>query len=103
MVSIPYKVYASRRDLESSRRLGLSLVPEMVTSNAAGEAIGAACAGSGVRVFDLTGAFRAEAAVAPLFFELDGHLNPKGHDVFARLLTPVLGSYLSESETRGRQ
>lgn len=96
-VSIPYKVYASRRDLESSRRLGLSLVPEMVTSNAAGEAVAAACASTGVRVFDLTGAFRAEADGTPLFFELDGHLNPKGHEVFARLLTPPLESYLSET------
>lgn len=97
VVSIPYKVYASRRDLESSRRLGLSLVPEMVTSNAAGEAISAACAGAGVRIFDLTEAFRAEAENMPLFFELDGHFNPKGHEVFARLLTPAMQGYLSET------
>lgn len=103
VVSIPYKVYASRRDLESSRRLGLSLVPQMVTSNAAGEAVGAACADAGLRVFELTEAFRTEAADTPLFFELDGHLNPKGHEIFARLLTPAVASYLSEWETRGRQ
>lgn len=101
VVSIPYKVYASRRDLESSRRLGLSLAPEMVTSNRAGEAIEAACAGSGLRVLDLTGAFRAEAEEAALFFELDGHLNQKGHEVFARLLTPALEGYISETVTRG--
>ena len=103
VVTIPYKVYASRRDLDSSRRLGLSLVPEMVTSNAAGEAIGAACASAGVRVFDLTGAFRAEAEGASLFFELDGHLNQKGHEVFARLLTPALEGYLSQTGRGGRQ
>lgn len=102
VVSIPYKVYASRRDLESSSRLGLDLAPEMVTSNAAAEAVGAACAGSGVRAFDVTEAFRAEADKAPLFFELDGHLNPKGHDVFARLLTPQLEGYLSEEGMGGR-
>ncbi|HEX8351329.1 MAG TPA: hypothetical protein VF611_00280 [Pyrinomonadaceae bacterium] len=103
VVSIPYKVYASRRDLDSSRRLGLDLAPEMVTSNAAGEAIGAACASAGVRMFDLTEAFRARAVGAPLFFELDGHLNPRGHEVFARLLTPALESYLSESGVDTRQ
>ncbi|MCA1632751.1 MAG: GDSL-type esterase/lipase family protein [Acidobacteria bacterium] len=97
VVSIPYKVYASRRDLESSRRLGLSLVPEMVTSNAASEAIGAAGASSGVRVFDVTEAFRVRADEASMFFELDGHLNPKGHEVFAHLLMPALESYLSEA------
>lgn len=97
VVSIPYKVYASSRDLESSRRLGLELAPEMVTSNAAGEAVGAACADAGLRMFDLTEAFRAQAAAAPLFFDLDGHLNPRGHEVFACLLTPALESYLSES------
>jgi lysophospholipase L1-like esterase len=97
VVPIPYKVYASRRDLESSRRLGLDLSPEMVMSNTASEAVGAACASAGVRMFDLTEAFREQAAGAPLFFELDGHLNPHGHEVFARLLTPALESYLSES------
>lgn len=103
VVSIPYKVYASRRDLESSRRLGLDLTPEMVMGNAAGEAIGAACAGAGVRMIDLTEAFRAQASGAPLFFELDGHLNPRGHEVFARLLTPALESYLSESGIESRR
>jgi len=102
-VTIPYKVYASRRDLESGRRLGLSLVPGMVTSNAAGEAIGSACVSSGGRVFDLTGAFRAEAEEASLFFEPDGHLNQKEHEVFARLLTPALEGYLSQTGRGGRQ
>lgn len=101
VVSIPYKVYASRRDLESSRRLGLDVAPEMFTSNAAGEAVGAACSDAGLRMFDLTEAFRAQAAAEPLFFELDGHLNPRGHEVFARLLTPALESYLSESGLDG--
>jgi lysophospholipase L1-like esterase len=103
VISIPYKVYASRRDLESSRRLGLSLVPEMVTSNAAGEAVGAACAGAGVRVFDLTEAFRAEAEDIPLFLELDSHFNPKGHEVLARLLTLAVQSYLSETGVGSRR
>lgn len=103
VVSIPYKVYASRRDLESTRRLGLDLAPEMVTGNAASEAISAACANAGVRMFDLTEAFRAQASGAPLFFELDGHLNPQGHEVFARLLTPALESYLSESGIESRR
>lgn len=103
VVSIPYKVYASRRDLESSRRLGLDLAPEMVTSNAAGEAVGAACAGAGVCMFDLTEAFRAQADDAQLFFELDGHLNQQGHEAFARLLTPMLESYLSESGIESRR
>jgi lysophospholipase L1-like esterase len=102
VVSIPYKVYASRRDLESSRRLGLDLAPEMVTGNAAGEAIGAACASAGLRMFDLTEAFRVQAGGAPLFFELDGHLNPQGQEVFARLLTPALESYMSESGIESR-
>lgn len=95
VVSIPYKVYASSHDLESSRRLGLDLVPEMATSRAASEAIDAACAMSDVRVFDITEAFRARAHESSLFFELDGHLNAKGHETVARLLSPLLESYLS--------
>lgn len=95
VVSIPYKVYASSRDLESSRRLGLDLTPEMATSHAASEAVETASAKAGVRFIDLTDAFRARAQESSLFFELDGHLNPKGHETFARLLTPPLEGYLS--------
>lgn len=102
VISMPYKVYASRRDLESLRRLGLSLTPEMSTTSAASEAINAACASSGVRIFDVTEAFRARADESPLFFELDGHLNAKGHEIFARLLTPPLERYLSEARKVGR-
>lgn len=51
-----------------------------------------ASASAGGRVFDFTGAFRAEAEEAAPFFESDGHLNQKGHEVFARLLAPALGA-----------
>lgn len=56
-----------------------------------------ACASSGLRVLDVTEAFRARADEAPLFFELDGHLNSRGHEIFAHLLTPLLERHLSEA------
>lgn len=90
VVSIPYKVYASRRDLESSRRLGLTLVPEMATANSAGEAVALACKEAGVRYVDVTAAFRERANESSFFFELDGHFNPAGHEAFAGLLTTAL-------------
>lgn len=90
VVSIPYKVYASRRDLESSRRLGLALLPEMATANSASEAVALACKEAGVRYVDVTPAFRERANESSFFFELDGHFNPAGHEAFARLLTPAL-------------
>ncbi len=90
VVSVPYKVYASRRDLESSRRLGLNLTPEMAESDSADEAIERACRIAGVKFFGVTDEFRGAALTTRLFYEMDGHFNAAGHQVFAGLIAPLL-------------
>ena len=37
-----------------------------------------------------TDGFRKAADTTHLFYEMDGHYNPKGHQVFADLLAPLL-------------
>ena len=101
VVSIPYKVYASPRDLESSRRLGLWLTPEMAVSTSADEAIKAACVHAGLEFFEVTAGFRAKAHESHLFFDLDGHFNSTGHQTFADLMTPILEQRLRMMEKRG--
>jgi hypothetical protein len=101
VVSIPYKVYASRRDLESSQRLGLSLLPEMVESDSADRAIETACKGVGLEFLEVTNEFRKAANATHLFYEMDGHLNTEGHRVFAKLLTPILADWWTNAKTVG--
>lgn len=90
VVSIPYKVYASQHDLESSRRLGLNLIPEMTQSNSADQAIENASRIAGVEFVSVTKDFRNKAESGKLFFEMDGHLNAAGHQIFADLLAPKI-------------
>lgn len=90
VVSVPYKVYASRRDFESGQRLGLDLIPEMTENDSADEAIKSACQIAGVKFFSVMSEFRKAAADKRLFFEMDGHFNQAGHRVFADLLTTQL-------------
>ncbi len=99
VISVPYKVYASRRDIESSRRLGLNLLSEMAESDSADRAIEAACRDADIEFYEVTGEFRKAANATHLFYEMDGHLNTEGHRVFADLLTPLLERYYPETKT----
>ncbi|MBC7929601.1 MAG: hypothetical protein H7Z38_03440 [Rubrivivax sp.] len=100
VVSLPYKIYASPRDLESSRRLGLFLTPEMAASASADEAIKAACEHAGLEFFEVTGGFRAKARESGLFFDLDGHFNSSGHKAFADLMTPIMEHEIADDERK---
>jgi hypothetical protein len=90
VVSVPHKVYASREGLESCRRLGYELIPEMAESDSPDRAIESACRTAGIKFISVTDEFRKAAHAAQLFYEMDGHYNPMGHQVFAELLTPRL-------------
>jgi lysophospholipase L1-like esterase len=45
---------------------------------------------AGVKFINGTDEFRKAANAAHLFYVMDGHFNPAGHQVFAELLTPRL-------------
>lgn len=90
VVSVPHKVYADRRDLESCQRLGYELTPEMAESDSPDGAIESACRVAGVPFISVTDDFRKAADTTHLFYEMDGHYNSKGHQVFADLLAPRL-------------
>lgn len=89
-VSVPHKVYASRRDLENCQRLGYELTPEMSESDSPDRAIESACRVAGVTFISVTDDFRKAADTLHLFYEMDGHYNSKGQQVFADLLKPQL-------------
>lgn len=96
VISVPYRIYASPRDSENIRRLGVYLPPEVTVSTSADEAIKAACKQAGLDFFEVTGSFRAKAYESSLFFELDGHFNEAGNRVFADLVTPIIEHEIAE-------
>lgn len=101
VVSVPVRVYASREDLESCRRLGFELTPEMAESDSPDRAIEGACRIAGVKFISVTDEFRQAANGAHLFYEMDGHFNRAGHRVFAELLTPRLLQQWPEANGHG--
>jgi hypothetical protein len=85
-VPVPAACYACAKGLESRRRVGYRLDDSVLRSDAPDDAIRQACKQAGVRFLSVTERFRAEAKQRDLYFEYDGHFNPEGHAVFAKLV-----------------
>jgi hypothetical protein len=66
--------------------------PEMLTSGRGDEPIRRASEQAGVRFLSRVEEFRREAATRVLFFELDGHFNRVGHEVFATLVESAVAA-----------
>ena len=96
VVAVPFGPYMSHRDYQSWQLLGYNLMPEIITSNSADEAIELACKQTGVRFISVTSEFRQRANLQPLFFELDQHFNSEGSLYFANLLTPLVKKIMDE-------
>jgi lysophospholipase L1-like esterase len=90
VVSVPQGVYVSGDNLKSRQRVGFLVNPEMLETNAPDEAINTASGLAGVAFHAFTGEFRRAASEKSLFFDLDGHFNPAGHQLFAEALTPTI-------------
>jgi lysophospholipase L1-like esterase len=100
VVSVPYGIYVSRASFDSRQRIGFTTVPEMLTSNAADEAIRQASQLAGVDFYAVTDQFRHASINQQFFFELDGHFSRAGHAYFADALTPIIKDSLNTSTTR---
>jgi len=90
VVSIPYPPYASEHHLEAMKELGFAIRPDLLESTKPDEAIERAARRAGLPFLTVTREFRQEARRRDLYFRLDGHLNPLGHQVYASLLAPLL-------------
>jgi lysophospholipase L1-like esterase len=90
VVSVPYGIYVSAHAFRSRQRLGFSVSPDMLTTDAADEAIRRASRMAGMPFHDVTREFRQASLQRDFFFELDGHFNPAGHQYFAETLAPLV-------------
>lgn len=98
VVSVPYGAYVSRRSLESRGRLGFHVTPEMLSTGAADEAIGAACLKAGLPFHNVTAGFRRASADLDLYFDLDGHFNVAGQRHFGEAVVPLVEKMMSAAQ-----
>jgi hypothetical protein len=90
VVTVPYGAYVSRNSFKTRQGLGFEVVPEMLTTSAADEPIRRASEIAGLSFYEVTNEFRQASLQRDLFFELDGHFNAAGHELFAALLIPTI-------------
>lgn len=96
IVSVPYGVYVSQNSFKTRQKLGFEVVPDMLTTSAGDEPIRRASEIAGLPFYDVTDEFRQASLQRNLFFELDGHFNAAGHELFAARLMPMIQRIMTE-------
>jgi lysophospholipase L1-like esterase len=99
VVSIPNWPYVSHST--PLRRIGFVLNRNMLSTDAPDDEARQACHEAGIDQFvSVTEEVRRRAAEgAALYYPLDGHFTPEGHEVFADALAPELWPILSDQHT----
>jgi hypothetical protein len=95
-LSIPEGVFVNVAAWRNIQRVGYEAVPEMLVSLGPESTIRRAAEMAGLPNFHATQAFRAQREDASLYFELDGHLTPRGHALYAEAITPLLAEWMAQ-------
>jgi hypothetical protein len=96
VVSVPNWPYVSHS--AELRRIGFVLNGNMLSTDAPDDEASQACREAGIDEFvSVTDEIRRRAAEgAVLYYALDGHFTPEGHEAFAADLAPRLWRILSD-------
>jgi lysophospholipase L1-like esterase len=89
VVSVP-AFFTSAQTLAGMRRIGFRLDDAAVASDAPDAAIREACLAAGVPFHSVTKVFREAAAHRDLYYDLDGHFNRAGHELFGEEIAKLL-------------
>lgn len=90
VLGIPLGPYVNRPSYENVQRVGFEVIEDMLTTDAPDRGTALASQGAGLPCFTATAAFRERADRHGLFFELDGHLTPAGHALYAETVAPFV-------------
>ncbi|NLV46251.1 MAG: hypothetical protein GXY07_17320 [Candidatus Hydrogenedentes bacterium] len=90
VLGIPLGPYVNRPSYENVQRLGFEVIEDMLTTDAPDRGTELASQGAGLPCVTATAAFREQADRSGLFFELDGHLTPEGHALYAETVAPFV-------------
>jgi len=90
VLSIPEGFYVNKEAFRNVQRIGFRVVPEMLASEAADEAVRRACERTGLLFHGVTEGFRARVDEPGLYFELDRHFTAAGNALYADLMAPLV-------------
>lgn len=90
VIAMPEGPYVNRSALTNMSRVGYNMPEWLLTTSSMDDTIERAAQRAGLPFYKVTDAFRARRDEPDLYFELDGHPTPKGHQIFAEAFLPVL-------------
>lgn len=88
VLSIPEGFYVNEEAYRNIQRVGFRVVPGMLASDVADNAVREACEAHGISFFTATPAFRQQSGRTGLYYALDRHFTPAGNALFADAIMP---------------
>ncbi len=102
VLCLPLGPYTDARLMHSRRRLGFQVDESMLRSSAPDRTIEAACEQAGLACYSCTEAFRQDARVQRLYYEIDGHFNRWGQARFGAFAAEVIEPHAARHLTTHR-
>ncbi len=96
VVSVPDGPYVNEHAYRNIQRVGYRMKEGIIASDAPDQGIAAACGQAALPFAQATAAFKAKKDDPKLYFELDGHLTPEGHALYADAIADPLLERIGE-------
>ncbi len=94
--NVPQSFFVNKHALAGIQKVGFQTCPEMLTSTQIDQFVEKACAMAKVPFLEITSEMREHQDNPNLFFSLDSHPTPAGHQLIANLLAPKMQSFLDQ-------
>jgi len=98
VVCVPDGPYVNRAAFNNIQRVGYDLDESVLKSKGPDESLAIACEGVGLPFLSVSEAFCERSEDPGLYFELDGHLTPAGHTLYAESIAPKIRAWLDEAD-----
>lgn len=96
VLSVPMGCYVNQHALANAGYVGFKTDASMLETYVPDQAIAEACANAKLPFRNVTDGFRAHRDDPDLYFRLDGHFTAKGCQLFADLVTPIVGEAIRD-------
>ncbi len=100
VLSVPDGPYVNKPAFEGVAKVGYVPDPQWMTADNADEGIRRAAEKAGLPFCTASPAFTARETEPDLFYELDGHLTPKGHALYAEGIAPDIERLIAPAAPR---
>lgn len=94
VIAVPDGPYVNDDAHKNIQRVGYEVAPDMVDATAPEEAVRRAAEAAGLPFVGVMEGMKEHRADPDIFFELDGHLTAKGHQIFGDLLAPEVEAFI---------